>query len=145
MSKTLSLLSAFSAPLRFNQYLPFFPPFLSVSVVQPAFAFLSAFPLCLCGSLLRLPLGDLGALAVQLAFAFLSAFPLAISAPISLTTAAMAHPDDAADTRQPIAALSGISLASTQPTVSIQRQPPLHPPVIAAAKCRNMQNKKTTP
>jgi len=113
--------------------------------VQPAFAFLSAFPQCLYGSLLRLPLGDLGALAVQTAFAFLSIFPLSVCVPISLATAATAHSDDVADTRQPIAALSGTSLASTQPTVSIQRQPPLHPPVIAAAKCRNMQNKKRPP
>ncbi len=115
----------------------------------------SAKPHVDCGKFPRLSLGDLGALAVQSAFAFLSTFPLrlcgknafvfafpfAVSAPSSLAPAATSQHDDAADTREPFAALSGTSLASTPPTVSIQRQPPLYPPVISAVKCHNPQNK----
>ena len=37
------------------------------------------------------------------------------------------YPDDAADTREPNAALSGTSLASTPPSVYIQRQTPVFP------------------
>ncbi len=74
-------------------------------------------------------LGVLGG-STRIAFAL----PCAVSAPTSPETAAIAQMADAADTPEPNAALSGISLASTSAFASLQRQSPVLPPAISANK-----------
>lgn len=72
-------------------------------------------------------------------------FPFAFSAPRSPATAATAQLRRRAHTREPVAALSGISRAITVHFVSIQRILPCCPPVISAENMHNHRHKNVDP
>jgi hypothetical protein len=68
-----------------------------------------------------------------------SALLFAFSAPVPFATAATSQTNDAADTREPNAALSGNSWASRTLLMSFQRQRPALPPDTDAGIMQNLQ------
>ena len=86
-----------------------------------------------CCGFFSVPLRLCGKNALDCAFLF------AFSAPISRATAAKSQTDDAADIREPNAALSGISRASRVAQMLIQRRSPSLPPVISAVSIQTVQ------